>query len=167
MSITTILDECVSYGIIRYFKSDRCLNNYNLQKYNKWKISANEIVTFDCGLMDMSEIYKDSIENEITKEILQVLAIIIRPEIEKSYLLDNDKRFDFCGYDLVELTSYTSAITNCGAGFEKVIKYENLNNFGLFSSFRDAVFTQLKLNEEYPEDSHAFCDIIEIWRYIK
>lgn len=30
----------------------------------------------------------------------------------------------------------------------------------------DSVFTQLNLNEEYPDESHAYCEIIEVWRYV-
>lgn len=80
MSITTIQEEYLSYGMIRYFDADKCLNSDSLHAFNKGKIISEEIVTFDCGL-------------------------------------------------------------------------------------KEAVLTQLKLNDEYPDESHAYCELIEIWRY--
>ncbi|MEY8354913.1 hypothetical protein AALB39_16355 [Lachnospiraceae bacterium 54-53] len=164
MSIITIREDYSSYGMIRYFESDRCFNDETIQNFNKGMIRADEIVTFDCGLMEMREIMKDEVK-EPDKE-LQILAVIVRPEIEPNYSMEREGRFEFCGYDLVELPSCISAITNCGAGFEKAIIYGKLNKYGLISSYREAVLTQLSLNEEYPDESHAYCELIEIWRYI-
>lgn len=164
MSINTIKEDYLSYGMIRYFESDRCFNDKPLQNFNKGVIKADELVTFDCGLMEMKEIAKEEVEKAVQGH--QILAIIIRPEIEPSYLIERDKRFEFCGYDLVESFSYISAITNCGVGFEKAIFYGNLNQFGLISTYREAVLTQINLNEEYPDESHANCELIEIWRYV-
>lgn len=31
-------------------------------------------------------------------------------------------------------------------------------------TYRQAVHTQLELNDQYPEESHAYCEIVEIWR---
>lgn len=164
MSIATIREEYSSYGMIRYFESDRCFNDEALRRFNKGMIKAEELVTFDCGLMEMSEITKDKVKE--SDKTLQIVAIIVRPEIEPNYLLSEEEKFEFCGYDLVELPCCISAITNCGSGFEKAIIYKNLNSYGLISSYREAVLTQLKLNEEYPDESHAYCELIEIWRYI-
>jgi len=164
MSIVSIREDYSSYGIIRYFESDRCFNDEAIQNFNKGMIRAEELVTFDCGLMEMREITKDEVK-EPDKE-LQILAVIVRPEIEPNYSMGRDGHYEFCGYDLVELPCCTSAITNCGASFEKAITYEKLNKHGLISSYREAVLTQLDLNEEYPEESHAYCELIEIWRYI-
>lgn len=163
MSITTILEEYLSYGMIRYFEADKCLNSNALQAFNKGKIVSKEIVTFDCGLMEMNEIQKDKIK--VPENQQQVLAVIVRPEIERNYLLERDMRFEFCGYDLVELPCCISAITNCGAGFEKAIDYTNLNAYGLILNYKEAVLTQLKLNEEYPDEDHAYCELVEVWRY--
>lgn len=163
MSITTIMEEYLSYGLVRYFEGDKCLNRNALQGFNQGKIFAKELVTFDCGLMELNEIEKDNIK--VPKNQKQVLAVIVRPEIERNYPLERDTRFDFCGYDLVDLPCCISAITNCGAGFEKAINYSSLNEYGLIPTYKEAVLTQLKLNEEYPDESHAYCEIVEIWRY--
>lgn len=164
MSIITIKEDYSSYGAIRYFESDRCFNKDSIRNFNKEMIVADELVTFDCGLMEMREITKDEVK-EPDKEH-QILGVIIRPEIESNYYMGKEEYFEFCGYDLVELQTCISAITNCGAGFEKAIIYEKLNKYGLISSYREAVFTQLNLNEEYPDESHAYCEIIEVWRYV-
>lgn len=41
-----------------------------------------------------------------------------------------------------------------------------LNVYGLIPNYRKAVMTQLDLAENYLEESHAYCEIIEIWRMI-
>ena len=58
MSVTMINEDYRSLGLVRYFLSDRCINNTNVQKFNQGMIKANELVTFDCGLMEMKEIEK-------------------------------------------------------------------------------------------------------------
>ncbi len=82
-------------------------------EFMKGKIKAEELVTFDCCLMNMQEIESP----------------------------------------------------DCGAEFES-IKYENLNQYRLLSTYREAVNTQLDLNEEAPEEPHVCCEIIEIWRLL-
>lgn len=164
MSITTIQEDYMSFGIIRYFHSDRCINNANMKKFNQGKIIANEIVTFDCGLMDMEEIEKPEIA--ATEKNKQILAVIIRPEIELNHILEVKNRFEFCGYDLIDISCYISAITNCGAEFKNAIDYAALNRYGLISSYRQAVNTQLDLRDKYPEHSHTYCEIVEIWRWL-
>lgn len=164
MSITTIKEEYISIGLVRYFQSNRCINDIKLQKFNREKIKANELVTFDCGLMELKEIEKS--ETNLTERDNQLLAIIVRPEIEPNYLLKQKQQFEFCGYDLVEISTCISAISNCGAEFENAIEYTALNQYGLIESYRQAVNTQLNLNEKYPEESHAYCEIVEIWRWL-
>ena len=165
MTILTNRDDYLLYGLIRYFESDRCFNNDTIQDFNKRKITAKELVTFDTGLMEMQEITITEVKVQESKA-QQILAIIVRPEIEPNYFLETKKDFEFCGYDLVEFQTSISAITNCGASFDKAINYQSLNKYGLISSYKEAVLTQLDLNEKYPDESHAYCEIVEIWRYI-
>lgn len=153
----------MSLGLVRYFQSDRCINNINLKEFNQGKIKAGELVTFDCGLMELKEIEESEIN--LLKKGNQLLAIIVRPEVEPNYRLEQAQKFEFCGYDLVDISVCISAITNCGAEFNS-IDYTALNQYGLISSYREAVNTQLDLREEYPEDSHAYCEIVEIWRQL-
>ena len=163
MSITVIKEDYLSYGQVRYFSSDRCFNDERLRKFNNHTIEAEELVTYDCGMMDLTEIDKAEVKSDKNK---QVLGIIIRPEIEPDYNLGKENYFTFCGYDLVELPTSISAITNCGGDFDKAIEYKNLNEYGLISTYRDVVLTQIRLFEEYPEESHAYCEVVEMWRHI-
>lgn len=153
-----------SYGVIRYFESRRCFNDGKLRAFNKGLITASELVSFDCALLHTMEITYDSFPT-LTDAKQQILAVIIRPEIEFNARLEHDARFEFCGYDLVEDSTGISAITNCGAEFKKAIAYENLNPFGLLSTYKEAVLTQLHLYENYLDEHHAYCDVVEIWRY--
>lgn len=164
MSIVYIQESYASFGLIRYFEASRCFNDEALQNFNRNMIKAKEPVTFDCGLMELREITRDDVKQP--EKGKQILAVIIRPEIEPNRLLDRKKLFEFRGYDLVDSDFIISSITNCGTGFDKAISYQNLNSFGLISSYREAVLTQLDLNEKYPDESHAYCDIAEIWRYL-
>ncbi len=159
MAITMLQGDI--FGVVRYFQSDRCMNNKNLQKFNRGKIKAKELVTFDCGLMELKEVEGTGIE--LLQKNEQLLAVIVRPEIEPSVKLGQEDRFEFCGYDLVDVFSSISAITNCGAEFDS-IDYAALNKYGLLPSYRAAVTAQLERNEKYPEHPHTYCEIVEIWR---
>jgi len=92
----------------------------------------------------------------------QVVAIQIEPSssVEEDLF---DSRFVFKGYDLVEEFSRISALTNCG-GFKKSFSNSDLNSFGLIQTFEKVLKIQHSLRSEYPEESHADCIVIAIWR---
>jgi hypothetical protein len=71
--------------------------------------------------------------------------------------------FEFVGYDLIEEQTQISALTNCG-GFPKAFYNEELNSSGLIAQFRRASEVQRLLVENYPEESHADCELYAIWR---
>lgn len=148
---------------VKYFLAERFFNSIDFINFNKGKILAKEIVTFDCALTTPKEIDINNINNLNINEN-QILAIIINPLENVENKLKNEG-FIFCGYDLVELATDISAITNCGAMFES-INYKNLNEYGLISTYIEAKETQRKLIEEAPDESHAYCEIFEIWRKI-
>ena len=148
------------YGMIRYFESDRCFNTEKIKGFNQYKIACDEIVSFDCGLFAMREI--DNLDVHLNPKTKQIIAVIVRPGIEPATGLLRSG-FTFCGYDLVEDFSTISAITDCGGGFS-CIPYENLTEFGLLPTYKDAILTQLALVEEAPDECHAYCDVCEIWR---
>ncbi len=165
MGVTEFYENAYSYGIIRYFKGDRLYNEKALYEFNKGKITAKELITFDTSLMDMTEISKEEIEiAKTTSE--QILALIIRPEIEPSYTLERTGQFEFCGYDLVDHTTGVSAIMNMGGYWGDLFDWGILNQYGLFSKYRQAVNVQLDLVEQFSEESHAYCEIVEIWRML-
>lgn len=74
--------------------------------------------------------------------------------------------FRFEGYDLVELDSGISALTNCG-GFPEAFSNEELNSVGLLSTFERAVEVQEKLRELFPDEHHADCDLWAIFRMVE
>lgn len=165
MGITEFYSNANTVGIIRYFKGDRLYNEKSLYEFNKGKIKAKELVTFDSSLMNLHEITEDQID-DAKDNAEQIIAVIVRPEIEINYYLETNTEFEFCGYDLVGNPTGISAITNCGADWGEALDYGKLNEFGLFPDYRQAVISQLKLNDTYPEESHAYCEIVEIWRKI-
>ena len=165
MGVTEFYENAYSYGIIRYFKGDRLYNEKALYEFNKGKITAKELITFDTSLMDMTEISKEEIDDaKMTSE--QILALIIRPGIEPSYILEQTGQFEFCGYDWVDYTSGVSAIMNMGGYWGELFDWRILNQYGLFSKYRQAVNVQLDLVEQFSEESHAYCEIVEIWRML-
>ena len=54
MSVTMINEDYRSLGLVRYFLSDRCINNTNLQKFNQGMIKANELIVFGENESDLS-----------------------------------------------------------------------------------------------------------------
>ena len=147
---------------LMYFKTNRFYPNDKYFEYNQLLKGKKEIVSYDCGIFDLNGIIKFSFDN--IEKNHQIMAIIIEPKNNKDYEID--KRFEFCGYDLCEEGSSISSITNCGCEFNKAIDYLLLNKYGLISDYNIAKEVQNKLMELYPEESHAVCQIIKIYRYI-
>ena len=152
-----------TYPTLRYFEANRVYCDEDYKQFTQNKIICEEIVSFDCCLFEMNEI--ESSKSNSDFESQQIMAVIIRPQIDEASYLEN-KGFEFCGYDLVESETSISAITDCGAMFES-IPYSKLTKFGLLPTYKDAVLTQLALVEECPYEHHAYCDIYEIWRKLE
>lgn len=152
------------YGWVRYFKGNRLFPSKQLYEFNQGKIRAKEWVTFDAALMDLNEISKEELE-KARIDVQQIMAVIIRPDIVPNRMVEH-AGFAFCGYDLVEHATGVSAITNCGADWGNAINYETLNEYGLISDYREAVTTQLDLAEQFPDENHAYCEIVEMWRML-
>jgi hypothetical protein len=77
----------------------------------------------------------------------------------------SDQRFEFMGYDLLEVAGGVSALTNCG-GFSRAFNNSELSPKGLITSHGRAVEVQAALRKEYPEEHHADCDVWEIYRAV-
>ncbi|MBO7385490.1 MAG: hypothetical protein J6U63_04010 [Clostridia bacterium] len=155
-----------AHGLIHYFKGPRCWNDDELRAFNQGKILAEELVTLDCGLMDLEEID----EREALAPIgagCQVICAVYSPGKAPNEALRRGGVFQFCGYDLVEAATSVSAITNCGAAWGKALEYSLLNEIGLFSTYPQAKQNQRTLREQYPDEAHADCEIIELWRRIE
>ena len=157
MSITFL---CPTYAAPRFFGASRFFADAKFREFTQQKIICNEIISFDCCLFEMYEIA--SLDSPLHPDTQQIIAVIFRPEVEPAEYLERHG-FTFCGYDLVDISTSISAVTDCGADFA-VVPYDKLNEYGLISTYRDAVLTQLALVEEYPDEHHACCAVCEIWR---
>ena len=159
MSINMIRPTWVD---LRYFGSDRFFPNDAFKAPFGGKMNREEIVSFDCVLLNMYEL--ESLDAPLRSDTEQIVAVILRPNLEPVEYMEK-RGFTFCGYDLVEESTLISAITDCGGVFTSV-PYDKLTEFGLLPTYKDAVLTQLALVEENPYDfnAHAYCMICEIWR---
>lgn len=73
-------------------------------------------------------------------------------------------RFDFQGYDLIEVPGLgISALTNCG-GFPLAFAPGELNPVGLLPSYDRARAVQAALRQHYPAEPHAGTNLWAIWR---
>jgi hypothetical protein len=70
--------------------------------------------------------------------------------------------FEFVGFDLIELETQTSALTNCG-GFVGAFSPHDLSSKGLISEYGRAVEIQRELRRLYPEEHHANCELWAIF----
>ena len=165
-ALPTAIAETAAYqhGKPLYYRSSRCMNTPELLEFNQGLLTGEEIVSFDCSLFEHLPVQHDEIE--VPYPEYQYLGIIVEPAAQPSAEITQDGRFTFCGYDLVEKTTQISAITNYGAAYSDAINYTALNQFGLIDSHAAAKHTQQQLRHAYPDEEHANCVIVEIWRYI-
>ena len=69
--------------------------------------------------------------------------------------------FRFRGFDLVELETGTSALTNCGGWPE--LNNSELSQCGLIEDHGRAMTLRDALKSQYPEEPHAACDLWAIF----
>ena len=160
-------------------------NHDGWEKYVEWSklFKVNEIVSLDISLCPaliktpnqedwkhLVDEYKnccffndlDYLKERVKKVVSKnILALIYEPNIEVGEQKIN--KFDFIGYDLIEDLTGISALTNCG-GFDNSFNSEDLNSFGLLSTFIRAYEVQKSLLKEYPEEPHADTEIWAIWK---
>jgi len=74
-------------------------------------------------------------------------------------------RFEFLGYDLVDVQSSASALTNCG-GFPDIFETAELSAKGLLPSRARAFEVQTQLRRKYPDEPHADCHVWAIFRAV-
>lgn len=67
------------------------------------------------------------------------------------------------GYDLIDVQSAVSALTNCG-GFPLAFDNHELSRQGLIPSHERALAVQDRLKMAYPEERHAQCDVWALFR---
>ena len=93
---------------------------------------------------------------------VNILAAVRNPQSECGNAF-SDPMFEFKGYDVVDVCADISALTNCG-GFPKAFQNEELSDVGLVPSLERAVEINCSLQEHYPGESHADCDVWELWK---
>jgi hypothetical protein len=93
---------------------------------------------------------------------LNILAVLQNPTRSDMEAM-SVPGFTFAGFDLVDVRSDISALTNCG-GFEGVFLNAELSELGLLTDLRRAQQVQTSLRLQYPEESHAECHVWAIWR---
>jgi hypothetical protein len=74
-------------------------------------------------------------------------------------------KFEFLGYDLVDVQASASALTNCG-GFPDVFDKAELSSNGLLTSHARARQVQSELRARYPEEHHANCHVWAVSRAV-
>ncbi len=77
-----------------------------------------------------------------------------------------DSRFQFRGFDLVELQTGISALVNCGE-FDKAFASTELSDCGLLADHARALTVQKRLRAEYPDEPHADCEVWAVWQLTK
>ena len=91
-----------------------------------------------------------------------ILAAVRNPQAECKDAFPNP-HFRFKGYDLLELGTGISALTDCG-GFPLAFRNDELSTVGLIREFPRALEIQASLLEHYPDEHHANCEVWALWR---
>ncbi len=92
---------------------------------------------------------------------VNILAITLDPPFEVRELR-LDPRFVFQGYDLIDQYQI-SAISNC-IGFDEAFQRSDVSPVALFDTYDFARQAQWRLQERYPDEHHAYCDVWGIWK---
>lgn len=96
------------------------------------------------------------------KDRVQILALMQNPA-ENDFSNFAHSRFQFRGFDLVELQTGISALVNCG-GFDNAFVAADLSDCGLLPELSKALEVQKRLRTEYPDEHHVNCDLWAIWK---
>lgn len=94
--------------------------------------------------------------------VFNLLTVTQEPTKECNSIAIED--FEFMGYDLLDQSYDTSALTNCG-GFDETFSPSDINVVGLISEFEKAYAIKKRLLENNPNEYHADCNVIAIWRH--
>jgi hypothetical protein len=91
----------------------------------------------------------------------RILCVYRNPEIPP-VLPAELSGFRLVGYDLVEVGSGPSALSNCG-GWPGILANSELSPKGLLESHARALQLQGLLRRQHPEEHHANCDVWAIF----
>ncbi len=121
----------------------------------------NYMVIFEDQLTDIYMSPEVFLKRNIDLEKFNLLACIKEPCDNDRTMLEKD--YEFIGYDLMDKKFIASAITNCG-GFYDVYSRTDINEYGIFTDRDFAYKIRDELYKMHPEEPHADCYVIEIWR---
>ena len=88
---------------------------------------------------------------------VNILAVLRNPQSECISTF-TDPRFEFKGYDLVEVAGTSSALSNCG-GVPMSFTKKDLSDVGLIPLLEQANKINRSLRKNYPNEHHADCDV--------
>lgn len=125
---------------------------------NDWQFIVID-ESFSTGFYTTSDFVLEKIK---AKDEFNFLAVVKEPK-EKCESTEIED-FEFVGYELLDKDYTHSALTNCG-GFDETFSSEELNQYGLISEFEKAYYIKKRLLENNPEEYHADCNVIAIWRH--
>jgi hypothetical protein len=93
------------------------------------------------------------------------LLCVYRNPVDPSPPRNGSIRFEFLGYDLVDVHGGASVLTNCG-GFPGVFANNELSSKGLLTSHARAFQVQADLRAKHPQEPHADCHVWAISRAV-
>ncbi len=133
-------------------------------------VDINDPKTYDYLFIDGSfstYMYSDLefvMQNVDAKPPYNVMACVVEPTADcAKHVLKN---FEFVGYDLMDKSYDMSALTNCG-GTPEVFLPSEQNQFGLIADFEKAYDIKKRLFKNNPNEYHANCNVIALWRHKK
>lgn len=137
---------------------DSILNStvFDLDLNSEDLVIDENIITSFCKTLDVL------LEGTQEMEHFNLLAVVKAPAAQKATELES--HFEFIGYDLIEMRTEISALTNCG-GFDETFLPEDLNSYGLISDYEEAIIIQKNLLLNNPLEDHADCALFEVWRH--
>lgn len=102
------------------------------------------------------------IEKIKDKNRYNLLTVVKEPDSRCEEIQIPD--FEFVGYELLDKDYATSALSNCG-GFDETFLPSDLNQYGLIDTFENAYDIRERLFANNPEEHHADCYVVAIWRH--
>ena len=98
---------------------------------------------------------------EMTPQVQVLAAVVVPPD--DLHDVWNDSRFNFMGFEILDVHGDISALTNCG-GFPDAFNNAELGAFGLLDSLERARDIKGVLEERYKGHGHEVCDVWGVWR---
>ncbi len=132
--------------------------NFDNLDINDWQFIVID-GSFSTGFYTSVEYVLSNIK---AKNTFNFLTVVKEPSEKCESIIVND--FEFVGYELLDKDYSNSALTNCG-GFDETFLPNELNQYGLINDYEKAYDVRKRLLENNPEEHHADCNVIAVWRH--